>query len=62
MAKKMGRPPKENPRNQNLNLRVSEDEAAMIQKCADDLKTTRTEVIIKGVKMVREEIVKTKER
>jgi len=53
MSPRTGRPPKENPRNVNLNLRLTKDEAALIQECADSLKTTRTEVIIRGVKMVR---------
>lgn len=56
MSPRTGRPPKENPRNKNLNIRVSEEEAALIQQCADELKTTRTEVIVKGVKMVKFEI------
>lgn len=56
MSARTGRPPKENPRNKNLNIRVSTEEAALIQQCADELKTTRTEVIVKGVKMVKSEI------
>lgn len=56
MSPRTGRPPKENPRNKNLNIRVSEDEAALIQQCADELETTRTEVIVKGIKMVKSEI------
>jgi len=56
LSPRTGRPPKENPRNKNLNIRVSEDEAALIQQCADELETTRTEVIVKGIKMVKSEI------
>ena len=53
MSPRTGRPPKENPRNINLNLRVTKDEADLIQECADKLETTRTEVIIEGVKLVK---------
>lgn len=56
LSPKTGRPPKENPRNVNLNIRVTKDEAALIQDCADELNTTRTDVIIKGVKMVKAEL------
>ena len=58
MSPRTGRPPKENPRNINLNLRVTKDEADLIQECADKLETTRTEVIIEGVKLVKAAIDK----
>lgn len=54
MSPRTGRPPKDNPRNVNLNIRVTKEEAQLIQDCANALGTTRTEVIIKGVKMVKE--------
>lgn len=54
----MGRPPKENPRNVNLNLRITKDEAILIQECADKLQKTRTDVIIEGVKLVKASIDK----
>lgn len=58
MSPRTGRPHKENPRNVNLNIRVTKDEAKMIQDCADRLSTTRTEVIVKGVRMVQDELDK----
>ena len=58
MSPKTGRPPKENPRNISLNIRITKDEASLIQDCADKLKTTRTDVIIEGVRMVEEKIKK----
>ena len=58
MSPRTGRPPKDNPRNVNLNIRVTKDEAQLIQGCADRLETTRTEVIIRGVKMVKAELDK----
>lgn len=61
MSPRTGRPPKgEEPRKTNLNIRVSVDEAALIKECADRLDTTRTDVIIRGVKLVKAEIDKTK--
>ena len=58
MSPRRGRPPKENPRNVNLNLRLTREEADLIQECADSLNTTRTEVIVKGVKLVRADLNK----
>ena len=60
MSPKTGRPPKENPRNINLNIRLRKDEAALIQECADKLSTTRTDVIMQGVKLVKDRIAKQK--
>lgn len=58
MSPRTGRPPKDNPRNVNLNIRVTEEEAQLIQDCATALSTTRTEVIIKGVQLVKAELEK----
>ena len=60
MPARIGRPPKENPRNINLNIRVSKEESELIQECAVALQTTRTEVIVEGVKMVKSKIVDEK--
>lgn len=56
MSPRTGRPPKDNPRNINLNIRVSQEESEMIRECAEKLDTTRTEVIIMGVQKVKSEI------
>ncbi len=59
MSPRTGRPPKgDASRKRNLNIRVTENEAQMIQDCADRLSTTRTEVIVQGVKMVKAELDK----
>lgn len=58
MSPRTGRPPKENPRNVNLNIRVTKGEAQLIQECADRLQTTRTEVIVKGVALLLDELDK----
>jgi len=42
----------------SLNIRITKAEAQLIQDCADRLETTRTEVIIKGVAMVKDELDK----
>lgn len=52
-----GRPPKDNPRNVNLNIRITKKESERIQKCADELKTTRTDAIMKGIELVEEKLI-----
>lgn len=56
MSPRTGRPPKENPRNVNLNIRITKKEAEKIQKCADKLNVTRTDAIMKGINLVEKEI------
>ena len=58
MSPRTGRPPKENPRNVNLNIRITNDEAKRIQDCADKMNMTRTDVIMKGISLVEKEIEK----
>ena len=58
MSPRTGRPPKENPRKINLNIRLTEQEAKDIQECADILGISRTNVIVKGIEMVKPKIGK----
>ena len=58
MSPRMGRPPKDNPRNINLNIRVTKDEAKLIQDCANALGITRTDAIIRGLSLLKAEIEK----
>ena len=51
-TKKMGRPPKENPRNKKLTIRVTEKELNDIDECAKSLGISKTELVIQGVQMV----------
>ena len=53
-----GRPPKENPRNVNLNIRITKEEAEKIKYCADALEVTRTDAIMKGIDLVKKELDK----
>ena len=60
MSPRTGRPPKENPRNVNLNIRITKEESQRIQNCADKLNMTRTDTIMKGIGMVEKEVEKQK--
>ncbi len=53
MAPKMGRPKSENPRCINLNIRLTKDEAQQIQECAELFKMSRTDTIIKGIRILK---------
>lgn len=57
MNARMGRPTN-NPRVIQTRIRMSEEEAEMLEECAKALNTTKTEVIITGIKKVYAEIKK----
>ena len=53
-----GRPKKDNPRNINLNIRITKQESIDIQDCADRLNMTRTDSIMKGIYLLKKELDK----
>lgn len=56
MSPRTGRPKSNNPKNVRLELRLTKEEANLIQECADRLNTSRTEVINRGVKKIKSEL------
>ena len=52
MCPRTGRPKSENPKKISLTLRLSIEEAQMIQSCADKLGTSRTEAILLGIRFL----------
>lgn len=57
MNAKMGRPTN-NPRVVQTRIRMSEEEAQMLEECAKSLNTTKTEIVIIGIKKVYADIKK----
>ena len=53
-----GRPKSDNPKNINLNIRLTKNDADRLQKCADTLQTSRTGVILQGLDLVEVELKK----
>ena len=43
---------------ERLEIRLAPDELALMQECVDRLGTTKTEVVVKGVKLVKAELGK----
>ena len=58
MSASKGRPPIENPKSIRLEIRMTVQEAAVLNECAERLSLTRTDVINKGVAMVKAELDK----
>ncbi len=53
-----GRPKIENPKNVRLEIRLTKQESELLEKCAEKMKTTKTEIINKGIRLVDEELNK----
>lgn len=63
MSPKTGRPPKgEKSKNISLQLRISEKTADQLKECSEILKTSRTEVIERGVEKIHSEVVKNSKK
>lgn len=58
MSPRTGRPPKDITKSVNLGLRITQETAEKLQKCADILGVSRTEVIEKGIDLVEAELKK----
>lgn len=48
--------PTTNKKTERLEIRLAPNELALMQECADKLKVSKTDVINKGVKLVKDEI------
>jgi hypothetical protein len=58
VSPKMGRPPKEITKSVNIGLRITEETAEKLQRCADVLGISRTQVIEKGINLVEKTLRK----
>lgn len=55
--KKMGRPTA-NPKNIRLEIRLTQEDANILEECSKALNTTKTAVIQRGIRLVRSQIKK----
>lgn len=53
-----GRPKAGNPKNIRLEIRLTQEQNKLLEECAEKLNTTKTEVINKGIALVKEELDK----
>jgi hypothetical protein len=58
MPKKLGRPPKDNPRNHDINIRLTEQESNDIKYVAEKLGMSRTDAILKGIGILKDRLDK----
>ena len=54
----MGRPPAENPKDKTLRIRVDTSTIEKLDQCSQALDTTRSDIVRKGIDMVRDSLKK----
>jgi predicted DNA-binding protein len=57
MSPAKGRPPSKNPKNVDTRIRLSEDEARMLDFCKEKTGMTKADVIRRGIKKIYDEII-----
>lgn len=59
MSPRTGRPPKTGKtRDKSLNVRLTEEELSELEYCSEKLGMSRTDIIVKGVQLIKERIEK----
>lgn len=53
-----GRPKIENPKNVRLEIRLTKEQSESLEECAKILGATKTDVIVRGIEKIRQEIKK----
>lgn len=58
VSPKMGQKLTDNPRNVRLEIRLTKSESESLNDCAEKMKTTKTDIILKGIELVKKELEK----
>lgn len=58
MSPKIGQKLTDNPRNVRLEIRLTQGESEILAECAQKMGETKTEVIKKGIELVKQELEK----
>lgn len=58
MSPKTGRPPIDNPKDFMLRVRLDKETVEDLKQCADTLQISNSEVVRKGIQLVKSEIQK----
>lgn len=46
----------DNPKNVRLEIRMTQEQSKLLTECAEKLKVSKTEILMKGVQLVKNEI------
>lgn len=58
MSPRTGRPKSENPKTRQFRMRLTEEEFSNLEKVAEEKSMTKTEVVMRGIELVKAEETK----
>lgn len=58
MSSRIGRPPIDNPKSEQIKIRATKEDKELLEKCCEKLKKTQYDVVMTGIKKVYEETKK----
>lgn len=58
MTQKIGRPKIDNPKSEQIKIRATKEDKALLEKCCERLKKTQYDVVMSGIKKVYAETEK----
>nr|DAU78580.1 MAG TPA: Alginate and motility regulator [Caudoviricetes sp.] len=58
MSPRTGRPKSENPKSRQFRMRLTEEEFSNLEQVAKQKSMTKTEVVMRGIELVKSEITK----
>ena len=62
MAGKVGRPKIDNPKNMRMEIRLTRDQAELLEQLAEELGISKTDVILKGIRAVSSLLARKKKK
>lgn len=58
MSPKLGQKLTDNPKSVRLEIRMTKSESELLEECASKMNTTKTDVINRGIQLVKDELDK----
>ncbi len=58
MSPKTGRPKSENPKSEQIKIRATKDDKAILEECCKSLKSTQYDVIMTGIRQIHKSLNK----
>lgn len=58
MSSRIGRPPIDNPKSEQIKIRATKEDKELLEKCCREFEKTQYDVVMTGIKKVYEELKK----
>lgn len=58
MSSRIGRPPIDNPKSEQIKIRATKEDKELLEKCCREFEKTQYDVVMEGIKKVYKELKK----